>query len=68
MLYVDNSSNNKGSGAGVILEDMNGVSIEQSLQFMFKTNNNQVEYKSLIADLKLAKELGVQRLTIKGNS
>ena len=36
MLYVDGSSNNKGSGAGVILEDMNGVSIKQSLRFMFK--------------------------------
>ena len=30
-LYVDDSSNDKGSRAQVILEDMNGVSIEQSL-------------------------------------
>ena len=39
-LYVNESSNNKGSGSRVILEDINGVSIEQSLQFIFKTSNN----------------------------
>ena len=52
MLYVDGSSNNKGSRARVILEDMNGVSIEQSLRFMFKTSNNQAEYKTLLVGLK----------------
>ena len=39
-VYMDGSSNNKGSGAGVILEDMNAVFVEQSLRFMFKTSNN----------------------------
>ena len=58
----------KGSGARVILEDMNGVSIEVSLPFMFKTSNNQAEYEALVASLKLAKELGVSRLIIKGDS
>ena len=47
---------------------MNGVSIKQSLRFTFKTSNNQVEYKALLAGLKLAKELGVQRLVIKEDS
>ena len=64
MLYVDGSSNNKGSGAGVLLEDMNGLAI---LRFTFKTSNNQAEYKVLLASLKLAKELGVQRLVIRGD-
>ena len=58
-LYVDGSSNNKGSGAGVILEDMNGVSIEQSLWLIFEINNSQAEYADLFASLKLAKELGI---------
>ena len=31
-LYVDGSSNNKGSEAGIILEDQNGVSIKQYLK------------------------------------
>ena len=68
MLYVDGSSNNKGSGVEVILEDINKVSIKQFLRFMFKTSNNQAKYEALIADLKLAEELGVQWLVIKGDS
>ena len=64
----DGPSNNKRSGVGVILEDINEVFVEQSLWFMFKTSNNQAEYEALIAGLKLAKELVVQRLIIKGNS
>ena len=54
-LYADGSFNNKRSGAGVILEDMNGVSIEQSLIFIFETSNNQTKYEALLAGLKLAK-------------
>ena len=35
---------------------------------MFKANINQVEYEALIAGLRLAKELGVWSLIIKGDS
>ena len=66
-LYVGGSSNNKESGVGVILEDWNGVFIEQFLRFMFKTSNNQAKYEALLVGLKLAKELGVWRLVFKGN-
>ena len=57
-----------GSSARVILEDINGVSVEQFLRFIFKTSNKQAKYEALIASLKLAKELGVQKLIIKGDS
>ena len=43
VLSVDGSSNQQGSGAGVILEGPNGVLIEQSLRFAFKASNNQVD-------------------------
>ncbi|XP_057448706.1 uncharacterized protein LOC130740203 [Lotus japonicus] len=42
--------------------------IEQSLKFEFKASNNQSEYEALIAGLRLAIELGVQKLFIKGDS
>ena len=67
-LYMDGSLNSKGSGVRIILEDHNGVSIEQYLRFMFKASNNQAEYEALLAGLRLAKEPGVRRLTIKGDS
>ncbi|MCI04575.1 gag-pol polyprotein, partial [Trifolium medium] len=56
-LSVDGASNIRGSGAGVVLEDPDGVLIEQSLRFSFKASNNQAEYEALIAGMKLAKEM-----------
>jgi len=47
-LYVDGASNKKGCGAGMVLENLNGVRLEQSLCFAFKASNNQVEYEALI--------------------
>ncbi|XP_027916049.1 uncharacterized protein LOC114175492 [Vigna unguiculata] len=41
ILSVDGASNQKGSGAGVVLEGPGGVLIEQSLRFSFKASNNQ---------------------------
>jgi len=62
VLSGDGSSNQMGSGAGVILEGPNGVLIEQSLRFAFKANNNQAEYEALIAGILLAKEMGAKVL------
>jgi len=59
MLSVDGSSNQQGSGAGVILEGPNGLLIEQALRFAFKASNNQAEYEALIAGMLLAKKMGV---------
>ncbi|XP_068463951.1 uncharacterized protein [Phaseolus vulgaris] len=68
MLSVDGSSNQQGSGAGIILEGPNGVLIEQALRFTFKVSNNQVEYEALIAGMLLAKEMGAQSLLAKSDS
>jgi len=68
VLSVDGSSNQQGSGAGVILEGPNGVLIEQSLRFSFKASNNQAEYEALIAGILLAKEMGARVLMAKSDS
>ncbi|XP_057746654.1 uncharacterized protein LOC130965914 [Arachis stenosperma] len=67
-LYVDEASNNKGSGAGILLEDEQGTALEQSLQFTFHASNNQAEYEALIARLKLAHTMGITQLSIKCDS
>ena len=51
VLSVDGSSNQQGSGAGVILEGPNGLLIKQALRFAFKASNNQAEYEALIAGM-----------------
>ena len=66
-LSVDGSSNQQGSGAGIILEGPNGVLIEQALRFAFKASNNQAEYEALIAGMLLAKEMGAQSLLAKSD-
>jgi len=67
-LSVDGSSNQQGSGAGIVLEGPNGVLIEQALRFAFKASNNQAEYEALIAGMLLAKEMGAQNLLVKSDS
>ncbi|RDY02416.1 Retrovirus-related Pol polyprotein from transposon 17.6, partial [Mucuna pruriens] len=67
-LSVDGSSNQTGSGAGVILEGPNGILVEQSLHFDFKASNNQAEYEALLAGMKLALEIEAKRLTAKSDS
>ncbi|RDX79321.1 hypothetical protein CR513_40270, partial [Mucuna pruriens] len=67
-LSVDGSSNQTGSGAGVILEGPEGVLIEQSLHFEFRASNNQEEYEALLASMKLARELEAKKLMAKSDS
>jgi len=68
MLSVDGSSNQQGSGVGIVLEGPNGVLIEQALRFTFKASNNQAEYEALIAGMLLAKEMGARSLLAKSDS
>ncbi|XP_057444551.1 uncharacterized protein LOC130736779 [Lotus japonicus] len=68
VLSVDGSSNDTESGAGITIESPDKMVIEQSLKFEFKASSNQSEYEALIGGLRLAIELGVQKLFIKGDS
>ena len=61
-LHVDGSSNKKGGGAGILLEGPDDLVLEQATRFTFETSNNQAEYEALIGGLRLAHDLGVQRL------
>jgi len=68
VLSMDGSSNQQGSGAGVVLEGPNGLLIEQALRFAFKASNNQTEYEALIVGMLLAKEMGARSLLAKSDS
>ncbi|WVZ24174.1 hypothetical protein V8G54_002718 [Vigna mungo] len=57
-LYVDGFFNPKGVGTIIIFERANDVLIENSLQFNFKTSNNQTKYEVIIANLTLVREVG----------
>ncbi|XP_019450697.1 PREDICTED: uncharacterized protein LOC109352965 [Lupinus angustifolius] len=63
-IFVDGSSNPRGSRAGILLEDGQGMTIEHSLTFTFPTSNNQAEYEACIAGLQLAKQVGAHKVLI----
>ena len=65
---MDGSSNDGGSGAGLILVSSEGHWINCALRFEFKASNNEAEYEALIAGLKLAKEMKVESLDIFSDS
>ncbi|XP_073116137.1 uncharacterized protein [Elaeis guineensis] len=68
VLHIDGASNARGSGAGFLLTGPEGVTTEHALRFDFKASNNQAEYEALVAGLKLALELGIDRLQVFSDS
>ncbi|KAK7281396.1 hypothetical protein RIF29_09353 [Crotalaria pallida] len=67
-VYVDGSSNKKGAGAGVIIENPEGLCMEYSLKFEFQTSNNQEEYEAVLAGLKMVHEFGAERVSVFSDS
>ena len=67
-LHVDGSSNPKGVGVDIILEGPNQIVIEKLLNCAFRTSNNQVEYKAILASLVLAIEVRAHRIICKTDS
>nr|GEY78336.1 reverse transcriptase domain-containing protein [Tanacetum cinerariifolium] len=54
MLFTDVSSCVDGSGAGLILTNLDGVEFTYALRFQFAASNNEAEYEALIAGLRIA--------------
>ncbi|KAH9763080.1 hypothetical protein KPL70_001052 [Citrus sinensis] len=67
-LYVDGSSNQQWSGAGLILVTPEHTEISFALRFGFKASNNKAEYEALLAGLRLTKEMGAEKLEIFSDS
>lgn len=65
---MDGSSNAFDCGAGLILISPKGIVTEYAQRFEFSTTNNEAEYEALIAGLKIARELRVDRLQVRNDS
>jgi ribonuclease HI len=68
VMYFNGSYTLKGAGAGVVLIPSEGDMLKYAIQIEFPATNNTAEYKGLVSGLRLAKELGIQRLLIRGDS
>jgi ribonuclease HI len=67
-MYFDGSYTLKGAGAGVVLIPPEGDMLKYAIQIEFPTTNNIAEYEGLVTGLRLAKELGIRRPLIRGDS
>ena len=65
---VDGSSNENGSGAGIILISPEGHRFHCAIRFDFTASNNEVEYEALLAGLRLAKDMSIKVLDIYSDS
>jgi ribonuclease HI len=68
VMYFNGSYTLKGAGTGVVLIPDEGGMLKYAIQIEFHATNNTAEYEELVAGLRLAKELGIRRLLIRGDS
>ncbi|GJY71573.1 reverse transcriptase domain-containing protein [Tanacetum coccineum] len=61
ILFTDGSSCIDGSEAGLILANPEGMEFTYALRFRFDATNNETEYETLIAGLKIAEKMDVPR-------
>ncbi|XP_071719444.1 uncharacterized protein [Rutidosis leptorrhynchoides] len=61
-LNTDGASSSNGSGAGLMLVNLEGKEFTYALRFEFTATNNEAEYEALLAGLRMAKELKILHL------
>jgi ribonuclease HI len=67
-MYFDGASSQDGLGVGILFVSPTKESISLSYKIEFETTNNIVEYKALILGLKAAKDMGISKLCVFGDS
>lgn len=65
---IDESSNEKGSGAGVFRQTPSGDRFAYAVRFDFPASNDKAEYEALIAGLRMARAMGATCLDIRSDS
>nr|GEU44550.1 reverse transcriptase domain-containing protein [Tanacetum cinerariifolium] len=61
-LFMDTSSCLVGSEAGLILTNLEGTEFTYALRFEFNATNNEADYEALIADVRIAEQMGIKNL------
>jgi len=65
ILSVEGASNLKGGGAWAVPEELDKVSLEQSIHFHFKEINNSVKIEALILGMKFESKKDVTQIIAK---
>ena len=70
-MYFDGAFSLQGAGAGVLLVAPSGEHFRYVVQMHFareEATNNTAEYEGLLVGLRIAAELGIKKLIIRGDS
>jgi hypothetical protein len=67
-LYFDGSVMKTGAGAGLLFVSPLGEHMRYTVRLHFTASNNMAEYEALLCGLKIAIEIGVKRLDVRGDS
>jgi ribonuclease HI len=67
-MYFNGSLMKMGAGAGLLFVSPLGVHMRYVIRIHFAASNNVAEYEALVNGLKIAIELGVRRLDVRGDS
>jgi ribonuclease HI len=67
-MYFDGSLMKTGAGTGLLFISPLGVHMRYIIRLHFPASNNVAEYEALIMGLRIAIELGVRHLDVRGDS
>ena len=70
-MYFDGAFSLQGAGAGVLLVAPSGEHLKYIVQMHFsreEATNNTAEYEGLLAGLRIAADLGIKKLIVRGDS
>jgi ribonuclease HI len=67
-LYFNGSVMKTGAGAGLLFVSPHGEHMRYAVRLHFPASNNMAEYEALLCGLKIAIEIGVKRLDVRGDS
>src|SRR5688572_7350110 len=67
-MYFDGSLMKARAGAGLVFVSPLGVRMRYMIRLHFPASNNVAEYEALLNGLRIAIELGIRRLDIRGDS
>jgi len=71
LMYFDGALSLQGAGAGVLLIAPTGEHLKYVVQMHFpkeQATNNTAEYEGLLAGLRIAADLGIKKLIVRGDS
>ena len=67
-VFVDDASSTLGAEAGIIIITPEGIKLEHSFRLGFLASNNEVEYETLLARLRVVSDLGTKEVEVYSDS